>query len=126
MPDPNIPPPPVPPAGAPPPPAPKQKHGCWFYGCLTLAILALLAAIGTWIAFRYFVKTASGWIEGYTSTNRIQIEQVSISQGELKSLQDRVASFSQASLQRARAAAETYLGDGPRRAFAQAGLYRKG
>jgi len=96
MPDPNIPPPPVPPAGAPPPPAPKQKHGCWFYGCLTLAILALLAAIGTWIAFRYFVKTASGWIEGYTSTNRIQIEQVSISQGELKSLQDRVASFSEA------------------------------
>jgi len=79
-----------------PPQAPKKQRGCWFYGCLTLAILALLGAIGAWIAVRYVVKTASGWVEGYTSTNRVPIESVSISQGDLKSLQDRVASFSQA------------------------------
>src|SRR5713101_8650213 len=85
MPDPNI----------PPPQVPKQKRGCWFYGCLTLAILALLGGIAAWIAVRYVVKTASGWVEGYTSTNRIPIESVSISPGELKSLQDRVVSFSQ-------------------------------
>jgi len=90
--DPNIPPPQVPPPGS--PQVPAKQRGCWFYGCLTLAILALLGAIAAWIAVRYAVRTASGWVEGYTSTNRIPIESVSISQGELKSLQDRVASFS--------------------------------
>lgn len=93
MPDPSVP--PIQTASQPPPQAPKQQRGCWFYGCLTLAVLALLGAIATWIAARYVIKTASGWVEGYTSTNRIPIESVSISQSDLKSLQDRVASFSQ-------------------------------
>src|SRR3954470_16889460 len=96
MPYPNIPPPQVPPQAPPPvaPQVPQKQRGCWFYGCLTLAILALLGAIAAWIAVRYAVRTASGWVEGYTSTNRIPIESVSISQTDLKSLQDRVASFS--------------------------------
>ena len=90
--DPNIPPPQAPPPGS--SQVPAKQRGCWFYGCLTLAILALLGGIAAWIAVRYAVRTASGWVEGYTSTNRIPIESVSISQGELKSLQDRVVSFS--------------------------------
>src|SRR5689334_21915665 len=90
MPDPNIPPPQPPPPVS--PQVPAKQRGCWFYGCLTLAILALLAGIAAWIAVRYVVHTASA----YTSTNRIPIESVSISQADLKSLQDRVASFSQA------------------------------
>jgi hypothetical protein len=80
----------------PPPPVPPKKRGCLFYGCITLAIIVLIAAIGTFFAVRYAVKTASGLIDQYTSTNAIPIESVSISQSEFKSLQERLTSFSEA------------------------------
>jgi hypothetical protein len=89
MPDPALPP------QQPPPQQPQPKRGCWFYGCLTLAVLALLVGIGAWLAARYALKSASGLINQYTSTNPVPIETVTISQTELKSLQDRVASFAQ-------------------------------
>ncbi len=89
MPDPNLPPQQLPPQ------QPKPQRGCWFYGCLTLAILTLLAGIGAWLAARYAFKSVSGLINQYTSTNPVPIETVAISQTELKSLQDRVASFAQ-------------------------------
>src|SRR5438045_2801394 len=78
-----------------PPHPPKQKRGCLFYGCITLVILAVLAGIGAWVTFRYAVKTASVWIEQYTSTNAVPIESVAISRSELKSLQERLTSFSE-------------------------------
>jgi hypothetical protein len=88
--------PPLPPSNPPPPvvTAPEKKRGCWFYGCLTLAILAVLAAIGTWIAVRHIVRKASSLIEVYTSSNSVPVERVSISAPDFKSLQDRVKSFS--------------------------------
>src|SRR5258706_365721 len=89
MPDPNLPPQQLPPQ------QPKPQRGCWFYGCLTLAILTLLAGIGAWLAARYAFKSVSGLINQYTSTNPVPIETVAISQTELKSLQDGVASFAQ-------------------------------
>src|SRR5258706_1738138 len=87
--------PPTPPPQAPPPPVPKQK-GCWFYGCVTLAILALIAVVGLYFSARYVIKSASGLAERYTSTTPALMETVSISQADLKSLQDRIASFAQA------------------------------
>src|SRR6266404_3715765 len=78
-----------------PPPLPKKKRGCLFYGCIALAIVVLLAGIGTWLALRYAFKTAGGWIDQYTSTNRMAIESVAISQAELKSLQERLTLFSE-------------------------------
>ena len=78
-----------------PPPPPKQKRGCLFYGCITLAVLLLFAGIGAWIAIRSTLKTASIWIEQYTSTNAVPIESVALSRSELKSLQDRLTSFSE-------------------------------
>jgi hypothetical protein len=89
------PPPPLPPQAS-PPQAPQNKRGCLFYGCITLAVVVLLAGIGTWVAVRYAMKTAGGLIDQYTSTNAIPIESVSISQSDLKSLQDRLTSFSEA------------------------------
>jgi hypothetical protein len=88
MPDPSLPP--------PTPAPPKQKRGCLFYGCISLAVLLILGGIGAWVTFRYAVKTASVWIDQYTSTNPVPIESVTISRGELKSLQDRLTSFSEA------------------------------
>jgi len=87
--------PPTTPPQAPPPPVPKQK-GCWFYGCVTLAILALIGGVGLYFSARYVIKSASGLAERYTSTTPAPMETVSISQADLKSLQDRVASFAQA------------------------------
>src|SRR4051794_22896092 len=88
--DPNLPP-PIDPAEQ-----PKQKRGCWFYGCLTLAILVLIAAIGTWMLARYAVKQASGLVEQYTSKTSAPIQSVTISQSDFKSLQDRLNSFNDA------------------------------
>src|ERR1043166_2971798 len=88
--------PPAPPVHPAPPPvasAPPKTRGCWFYGCLVLAILAVLGGIGTWLAVRHLVRTTAGLIEQYTSTNSVPVEKVSISAPEFKSLQDRVASF---------------------------------
>src|SRR6185436_12737830 len=79
-----------------PPELPKKQRGCLFYGLITLAVVLLLAGIGTWLAVRYALKTASGFVDQYTSTNRIPIESVAISQSELKSLRERLTSFSEA------------------------------
>lgn len=98
--DPNPPPPPIqPPPGPPPPRIATQttpKRGCWFYGCITLAVLVLIGSIGTWLAVRHFVRQAAGLINYYTSTNAVPIERVTISDADLKSLQARVQSFANA------------------------------
>jgi hypothetical protein len=87
---------PTPPPQAPPPPLPKQKRGCWFYGCVTLVILGVIGGVGLYFSARYVIKSASGLAEHYTSTTPAPIETVSISQTDLKSLQERIASFAQA------------------------------
>jgi len=92
--DPIPPAPPLPPKASPPVVNPPPKtRGCWFYGCLVLAILALLGAVGTWLAVRHLVRTTAGLVQQYTSTNSVPIEKVSISAPDFKALQDRVASF---------------------------------
>jgi hypothetical protein len=74
---------------------PPKKRGCWFYGCLTLAILVVVGGIATWFSVRYFLRSAGGLLDHYTSTNPVPIESVSVAPVELKSLQDRVGSFMQ-------------------------------
>src|SRR3954465_4264730 len=86
MPDPNLP---------PAPPVPPKKRGCWFYGCLTLTILVVVGGIATWLAVRYAMRSAGGFLDHYTSTNPGPIESVLVAPVELKSLQDRVGSFAQ-------------------------------
>jgi len=74
---------------------PKKPRGCWFYGCLTLAIVALIGFIGTFMLARYAVRKASVMVQQYTSKTSAPIQSVTISQAELKSLHDRVNSFNQ-------------------------------
>lgn len=72
---------------------PKQQRGCWFYGCITLAVLALLTAIGIYFAARYAIKKASGLMDQYTQSSPAPIDVVQVSSDRLKLVQDRVASF---------------------------------
>lgn len=75
------------------PPPPPKKHGCLFYGCITLIVLFLIAAIGTVLALRYAFSATGGLVNQYTSTNPMPIESIEVSAPEFKSLQDRLAAF---------------------------------
>jgi hypothetical protein len=87
---------PIPIPNPPPlPEQPKKQRGCWFYGCLSLAIIALIGLVGTWMLARFAVKKASAMVQQYTSKTSAPIEKVTISQSDLKSLQGRVNSFNQ-------------------------------
>lgn len=74
----------------------KKGKGCWFYGCLTLAVLAVLGGVGTFFAARYFVKQVSGMVLQYTETSATPLQPVTLSPDERKALHERVDSFGQA------------------------------
>ena len=52
---------------APPPPREKKPRGCFFYGCLFSAILAVLLIVlvagGTYLTYRYAINTAKDYTE---------------------------------------------------------------
>jgi hypothetical protein len=75
----------------------KKSHGCFFYGCITLVVLAVLALIATgvivYIGYTYLQKQ----IETYTSTTRMPLPEVKMSDEQRKALDDRWAAFKTAS-----------------------------
>ncbi len=71
---------------------PKKKKGCFFYGCLSLFVIAGLG--GGIVAFGIYY--ARNQILKFTSTEPIAVQSYELKPGEYESLQQKVKDFSQA------------------------------
>jgi hypothetical protein len=71
--------------------SPKSKgRGCFFYGCLTVAILFILGAIALYFGARYAMKTV---LNAYTETSPASLPKTGLSTNELARLQARLEQF---------------------------------
>jgi len=75
---------------------PPKKRGCLFYGCLSVAILALLMIALGIAAYFFGMSTANGWIRDYTDTAPAEIEKVEYTRDQMEALQARLAVFQEA------------------------------
>ena len=75
---------------------PPKKRGCLFYGCLSLAVIALLAIVAGIIGYFVIKNVTTGWIRDYTETTPAQIEKVEYTRAQTDAMQKRLANFKQA------------------------------
>jgi hypothetical protein len=94
----------------PPMPSPSKKHGCFFYGCLTAIIAAVLIAIIGGVGAYYAMKTLAGLAVEYTEAAPAQLPKVEVSPSEHGALQKRVSDF-EAALNGGQPAALTLTGN---------------
>src|ERR1051325_566768 len=69
--------------------AEKKKRGCFFYGCLTLAIVFLLGILGIFIIFRLGMNM----LVKNTSASPLSFPQVEMKAEELKKTEDQVTLY---------------------------------
>jgi hypothetical protein len=70
-----------------------KKRGCFFYGCLTVVILGLLAGAAVGIGGYFLVKRVNQMVEEYTSTSPAEMPQVEMADADFEVLEQRVAAF---------------------------------
>lgn len=68
----------------------KKGRGCFFYGCVTLIILAIVGVISVYVGVRLGVKFLR---DNYTSTKPAAVAPTSLSTGEAARLEQRVDDF---------------------------------
>lgn len=68
---------------------PPKKRGCFFYGCLSMIVLSLVAVLLIYLGFRYLGRVA----EEFTDSKPALIETVEVSPARLEALQKRLAAF---------------------------------
>jgi hypothetical protein len=79
----------------PEPPLPK-KRGCFFYGCITSLVLLLLIFIGLFIAMRLAIRWGNNKVAEYTDTSAMSVPKTDMTDDEIKTLKERVATFNNA------------------------------
>jgi len=79
-----------------PPPSARKKRGCFFYGCLTLVILAVLIGVTGFFAVRYALHKVTALIEQYTDPTPAALPQTELPAGDYEKLQARLAEFQEA------------------------------
>ena len=72
---------------------PKAKKGCFFYGCLTLVILALVVFITGFFAVRYGLRRVAGFIEQYTEATAMTLPTSQMPAGQFAELRRRYDEF---------------------------------
>ncbi len=78
--------------GSPPP----KSRGCFFYGCITVSVLALLVAVGVGLASYTAYKAYLQLVEQNTSSTPVELPKVTLNEEERKTLDERVAAFKKA------------------------------
>lgn len=68
----------------------RKGHGCFFYGCLTLFVLLVIAGLGLFFGTRYAINKL---VDKYTATEAVALPKVEISAAEAAAAQERVKSF---------------------------------
>jgi hypothetical protein len=72
---------------------PVKRRGCFFYGCLTVLILAILVAVGGCLAIR---SAVSSFVNKFADTKPMALPKVQLSKAETESLDQRVKAFQSA------------------------------
>lgn len=70
-----------------------RKRGCFFYGCLTVVIVGLLAGAVLGVAGYFLVKRLNQAVAEYTSTAPVDLPQVEMTDAEYETLDQRVKAF---------------------------------
>lgn len=70
-----------------------KGRGCFFYGCLTVVVLSLVAAVGLYLGFRYMVNKV---VNEYTETTPLKLPKTEMAATEATALNDRVTAFNKA------------------------------
>jgi hypothetical protein len=78
------------------PQSPKKPRGCFFYGCITCLVLALVAAIAISLFVWFGVRTLNTLVVEYTETAPMALPKADMPPEELAKLNARVADFAQA------------------------------
>lgn len=92
------------------PPAARKKPGCFFYGCLTAVVLAVIAGIGVGLLGYFGLSKLAGMAEEYTEATPAQLPKVEIAPAAYDALKKRADEFKTA-LDAGRPAALTLTGD---------------
>jgi hypothetical protein len=77
-------------------PVQKKKRGCFFYGCITCIVLALLVAIGLGVAGYSAYRFVNKMVVEYTDTSPATLPDTALSADEFKKLNERIAAFNTA------------------------------
>lgn len=72
---------------------PVKRRGCFFYGCLTVLILAIVFGVGSCIAIRSAVNS---FVSKFADTKPMALPKVQLSKAETESLDQRVKAFQSA------------------------------
>jgi hypothetical protein len=75
---------------------PPRKRGCFFYGCLTAIVLALVGALLVFFVYRFAKTKLDALVTEYTDTTPVQLEKVTLPPEQLSALQQRTAAFADA------------------------------
>ncbi len=72
---------------------PQRGRGCFFYGCITLVVLALVGAVVLFVAVRAGMNFLRGQIEQYTAAAPAQLPPLNVLADDRKKIVDRVEEF---------------------------------
>jgi hypothetical protein len=68
----------------------KKGRGCFFYGCLTVAVVVIIGIIGIYFGVRFFAKQA---INRFTTTNGVAIAPVKLPRAQGNAVTQRIEEF---------------------------------
>ena len=75
---------------------PPKQRGCFFYGCLSLAIVGLLLIVALVVGGYFLKKTVNRWIADYTDSAPATIEKVEYTREQMEALYARLQAFKDA------------------------------
>lgn len=79
-----------------PAPAPDKKpKGCWFYGCLGVAIVCVLGVVGSIFTVRYAYKKVTAALQEYTEAQPTPLPEIALDAGAGRLLEERMKQFLQ-------------------------------
>ena len=79
-----------------PPPQATRRRGCFFYGCITVLVVAVLLGIAGFFAVRYGLSKFAAFVTQYTETSPGTLPSVQASPAEYAELNKRVTAFNDA------------------------------
>ena len=75
---------------------PPKQRGCFFYGCLSLAVLGLLAIVLGVVGYFVVKSTVARWTNDYTETTPALVEKVAYPRAKMDALRAQLAAFKDA------------------------------
>ena len=73
--------------------APAKKRGCWFYGCVTLAIVGVISLVVGIFVVRWALALPEKLVNDFTDSAPVPIESVTLPPPERTTLEERLTAF---------------------------------